>query len=262
LTPKLTPKLADHLVGRGALTLTTWNVSGRMRTKWGALEALAPTIAVLQEVAQTDMAARLRARWFGNLKSKGLGVVPFGDAEVRIHAAWEPRIEFVVPLEVLAPVPFLLLATWVMHRRALNVYPDRPQRMQMLQALDLYEPLLRSQPSVVTGDFSNGVYWDRPRKADNHAHTVARMAELGLVSACHWRSRCEQGREAEPTFYWRRHQDAPFHIDYLWIPDGCTNAVLDVQVGPYAAWVGGRLSDHVPLTVSLDPQLLGQPTAT
>ena len=144
------------------LTLVTWNVNGALRNKWAPIEVLEPSVAVLQEVGQVDIAARPGAVWEGHFKTKGLGVVPFDAVELRVHPAWEPLIEFVIPIEVLGPIPFLLLAAWVMQRRVINVYPDRPRRGQMLQALELYEPLLRSQPSVVAGDFNNGVFWDRP----------------------------------------------------------------------------------------------------
>ena len=85
---------------------------------------------------------------------------------------------------------------------------------------------------------------------------MEKMADLGLVSAYHSHARSEQGKEPDPTIYWRRHQDAPFHIDYVWIPQKWASAVLDVQVGTYATWVEGGLSDHVPLTVRLDAQRL------
>jgi exodeoxyribonuclease III len=69
----------------------------------------------------------------------------------------------------------------------------------------------------------------------------------GLISACHTH-RCEkQGAETRPTYYFYRHQDQPFHIDYVFVPKGWR--VKSVEVGPFREW--GQLSDHVPVVVDV-----------
>lgn len=142
-----------------------------------------------------------------------------------------------------------------MHNRAVQRLAERPNRWQLLQALDVYEPLIRSFPTVIAGDFNNAVLWDRPGKASNHSSVVARLNELGLASAYHTDRQVDQGRELEPTLYWTWHANAGYHIDYVWIPKSWVPAIRSVEVGDYATWVAGRLSDHVPITVDIDQRL-------
>jgi endonuclease/exonuclease/phosphatase family metal-dependent hydrolase len=56
-----------------------------------------------------------------------------------------------------------------------------------------------------------------------------------------------KGRKASnPLFY--RHQDKPFHIDYVFVPK--SSRLRSVEVGSFPEW--GHLSDHVPVVVDLD----------
>ncbi len=228
-----------------------------LRKKWPALSTLRPDVAILQEVSEVDVSKHAGSCWIGNNRDKGLAVVGLNGFKVRVHPAWDPMIEFVVPIEVTGPVEFLLLAVWVMHNRAVKRLQERPNRWQMLQALEIYEPLLLSRKSVVAGDFNNAVFWDRPRKADNHSLATQKLSDLGLVSAYHTNSAVAQGQEEHPTLYWMRHRDAPYHIDYIWLPQVWISALRAVEIGDYSTWVQGGLSDHVPLTVEIDDAVIG-----
>ena len=228
--------------------------------KLPALNALRPDVAVLQEVSAVDVGRFSQSCWAGNLPNKGLGTIAFGDFQIRRHPAWDPRIEFVVPTEISGPVNFLLIAVWAMHGRAVQRIQETPNRWQLLQGLEAYDSLIRSRPTVTAGDFNNAVQWDKMGKASNHAFAVDRLHSLGLVSAYHSHHRVEQGTELDPTLYWTWNQNKAYHIDYVWIPEKWLSAVQHVEVGDYEAWVGGHLSDHVPVSVELDQsRLVRQP---
>lgn len=238
------------------MRLVTWNVGMSLARKGAAVQNLRPDIAVLQEVSSKDIAGFSESCWVGNLKNKGLGAIGLNGFQIRRHAEWNPKIEFVVPIEVSGPVEFLLIAVWAMHGRAVQRIEERPTRWQLLQALDAYAPLIRSRPTVVAGDFNNAVQWDRPGKASNHSLAVEKFQDLGLVSAYHAHRGVEQGHEPEPTLYWTWNQDARYHIDYVWLPKDWLAALRAVEVGDFATWVGGRLSDHVPVLVDIDIGLI------
>lgn len=234
------------------MRLITWNVAMSLARKEGALARMRPDVAVLQEVSQADVRLHPDSSWVGNLPNKGLGTLAFNGFRLKVHPSWEPRIEFVVPIDVAGPVDFLLIAVWAMHNRATQRIDERPNRWQLLQALELYEPLIRSRPTVVAGDFNNAVFWDRAGKASNHSIAVAKLNSLGLLSAYHANRAVEQGHEDEPTLYWTWSESRPYHIDYVWIPNDWQAAITKVEVGDYSTWVAGRLSDHVPLVVDLE----------
>lgn len=234
------------------MRLTTWNVAMNLRRKMPAFLSLHADIAVLQEVGRTDVDSLPDSYWVGNNLRKGLGAVGSNGFRMRVHTSWDPRIEFVVPLEVSGAIEFMLIAVWVMHDRAIQRITERPNRWQMLQALELYEPLIRSRPTVIAGDFNNAVLWDGPRKVWNHSVAVKKLQELGLTSAYHAMRKVEQGDEAEPTLYWMWHNKPNYHIDYVWLPETWLPAVRSVVLGDYSTWVVGKLSDHVPVVVEID----------
>ncbi len=238
------------------MRLLTWNLNSNLGRKLPAFTALHPDIAVLQEVSAVDIDRLPQSCWVGNLPNKGLGAAAFGQFQIRRHPAWDSRIEFIVPIEVIGPVDFLLIAVWAMHGRAVQRIQETPNRWQLLQALEAYDSLIQSRPTVVAGDFNNAVQWDKTGKAWNHALAVDRLQALGLVSAYHSHHRVEQGAEQDPTLYWTWNQNKTYHIDYVWIPEKWLPAVTSVTVGDYATWVESRLSDHVPLSVDLDENCL------
>jgi exonuclease III len=229
-----------------------------LRKKRQVFSQLQPDVAVLQEVSEIDVSQEPEHCWIGHNLHKGLGVVGRNGYRVRVHPAHDPRIEFVVPIQVSGPVDFLLLAVWVMHNRAVIRIQEVPNRWQILQALEVYEPLLTSEKCVVAGDFNNAVFWDRPGKASNHANAVEKLGNFGLVSAYHASQAAAQGQEAHPTLFWMRHKDATYHIDYLWLPESWVSGLRTVDVGDYSTWVQTGLSDHVPITVDVDDGVIRQ----
>jgi endonuclease/exonuclease/phosphatase family metal-dependent hydrolase len=234
------------------MRLTTWNVCSALRKNEAALSELRPDISVLQEVSKSDTSQHPGSCWVGNNPHKGMGIVGQNGYSVHIHPAHDKRIEFVVPIDITGPVEFVILAVWAMHHRAVNRIEERPNRWQVLQAIEAYESLLQSGRCVVAGDFNNAVRWDGPRKASNHSLAVQKLGELGLVSAYHTSSGAAQGKEADPTLFWTRHENLPYHIDYIWFPEIWASALKSVEVGDYSTWVASGRSDHVPITVELD----------
>src|ERR1035441_1156390 len=57
----------------------------------------------------------------------------------------------------------------------------------------------------------------------------------------------KQVAETRPTYYFYRHQDKPFHIDYVFVPKSWR--LKSVEVGSFREW--GHLSDHVPVVVDV-----------
>jgi endonuclease/exonuclease/phosphatase family metal-dependent hydrolase len=77
---------------------------------------------------------------------------------------------------------------------------------------------------------------------------VVRLLEShGLTSAYHTHHHEKQGAETLPTYYFYRHQDKPFHIDYVFVPKRWR--VKSVEIGSFQDW--GHLSDHVPVVVDV-----------
>ena len=108
-------------------------------------------------------------------------------------------------------------------------------------------------PTVIAGDFN--AKWLNADHQDN----VAALTSHGLVEAYHefhdMDMASDDWNDATLYWYWSRHRR--YHMDYIWLPSDWP--VLDVEVGSYETYVEPRISDHVPVAVTVGP---GTPSST
>ncbi len=104
--------------------------------------------------------------------------------------------------------------------------------------------------TLVAGDFNAS-------QSHEHLANVARLREMGLVSAYHTFHGVEhldvasRPADFEPTSYWRWQKQKPFHMDFIFVPAAW---IIDrVEVGSFEEYVAAGLSDHVPLIASVRP---------
>lgn len=238
------------------MRLVAWNCAGGLHKKFEALLALEPDIAIVSECAEPEVLAR-KCRlpvfsaspvWAGRDLNRGLAVFFFNKANGRMHGRFRADLQTAIPVEVTAPQRFNLLAVLAhtFKRRKADPGPVN-------EALDFYRSFLTGEEAVVAGDFNHNVIWDKPGWASNHRDTVEALDSYGLVSAYHAATGDRQGKENAPTIYWRdRKKDGPtYHIDYIFIPRTWTEREFGLRVGLFEAWVGGGLSDHVPLVLDI-----------
>jgi exodeoxyribonuclease III len=241
------------------MRLVAWNCAMALHRKFAALMSLRPDLAVIGECAAPDLLAeRLDLStlscppvWVGENGHKGLAVFAFNGWRARLAPIHNPCHRFLAPVQVEGPVAFNLLAVWAQNFSGGIKRKRQPGPLAL--GLARYRGFLAGAPSIVAGDFNNNVIWDRPGWRINHANTIARLDELGLVSAYHERYGEAPGRELRPTLYWRdrREQGPTYHIDYVFLPRAWLPALREVDVGGFAPWCGSGLSDHVPVTVDL-----------
>ncbi len=242
------------------MRLVSWNCRSGLHRKLEALRGLVPDIAIIPECGSLEILqtkapglAPTSALWIGDNPNKGLGVFSFGPHRLVRDHAYDPSIQYALPVRVEEPgrVVFHLLAVWAHHGLAGRTMATLGPT---LRALAAYEPFLCATPSIVAGDFNNHVRWDKAGKAWNHANTVATIERLGFVSAYHVFQGLAQGEERHPTFYWRtRSIDGPtYHIDYVFMPRASVRHLQSVEVGTRAEWIATGLSDHAPVIVDLD----------
>lgn len=104
---------------------------------------------------------------------------------------------------------------------------------------------VENKPFLI-GDFNSNAIWDVWDRWWNHSDVVGELSELGNQSLYHHQYTEKQGSEKTPTFYMHRKLSKPYHIDYVFLPEGyLLSAVL--EVGKPGKWL--EYSDHVPLFV-------------
>jgi hypothetical protein len=191
-----------------------------------SLLALNPDVAVVQECSKKSVdvlhAYGFSGQWFGANLNEGVAV--FCSKEFTVQAVGKPFGKWVVPVRVHgARVDFNLLAVWacpVGTKRADN-YIGEVHRCLMKHA-----GWFAKAPVVAAGDFNSNVQWDQNRPGRNHTEIVRLFDGHGLTSAYHAHHREKQEAETRPTYYFYRHQDKPFHIDYLFVPKR-----VEVEIG-------------------------------
>lgn len=185
--------------------------------------------------------------WYGENQHKGLGIFSYGDHRFQLHQSHHPLFKTILPVTVTGgKIEFTLFAVWA------NNPQDKGYEYvgQVWKALHFYEDLLKSEKTILAGDFNSNTIWDKPRREGNHSTMVALLEKKNIRSAYHRFFDQQQGKEKHNTLFMYRHADKPYHIDYCFVSADLAEKISKVKVGTHKKWC--RLSDHTPLEVTFD----------
>jgi hypothetical protein len=244
---------AISLSAEGGMRLVVWNCRMALHRpeKWNALAGLSPDLAVIPEAPSPTLktmshvlgAAHAHAWTGADPAKKGLGLFSFGDYGFTRLPPQMARHD-TLAVNVTGPATsFVLIGVWACKPRYVEHLHD---------ALDAYEPILRTRDVVIAGDFNSNTIWDRPHRDKCHSRLVARLEELGLVSAYHFMRREAQGAETQKTFFTTARGKGHYHIDYVFLPRSWLPRLDSYHLGTREPWL--TLSDHVPISVDLQPE--------
>jgi endonuclease/exonuclease/phosphatase family metal-dependent hydrolase len=147
----------------------------------------------------------------------------------------------VIAAAVTGPLSFTAMGIWSQG----PAYVD-----DVIRTLRAHADLLRSTPSVVTGDFNSGTQLsDEPDPNRGHARIVDAFDELGLVSAYHAFHRVGHRKEAHPTYYHQFKAHQPWHIDFCFVPKDWADRLVSVRIVNDERQAGR--SDHRPVLVEV-----------
>lgn len=234
------------------LKITAWNCQMAFRKKAIHIQNLSPDILVVPECEELD---RLKfpeefemprnRLWCGDNPHKGLGVFSFGGHELEL-LTHNPEFKHVLPIKVYGAFPFTLMAVWANNPRD----PDGQYATQVFKALDYYRDLMKDTPVVLAGDFNSNIQFDKPNHPANHKALVDRLANMDISSCYHEYHRKPHGGEKTPTFFLYRHEDKPYHLDYIFASNSMQNSLKKVTIGEYEEY--RRKSDHVPISAEFE----------
>jgi exodeoxyribonuclease III len=241
------------------MRLVIWNCNMAFHRKHLALMQLKPDVAVVAECAEPDILMRktkdfapTSTVWCGHNKDKGLAVFSFGNYTLAQRSDQDNTLKFVMPVDVIGPWNFHLLAVWAFMGR--SDMQDKNDPGPLLRATHTHETMLRSGNTIMAGDFNNHTKWDRPRNPRNFARFWDRMDALNMKSAYHTSNNIALGAESLPTHFWRdRKESSPHncHIDYIFAPLRWLRPEVKVELGQHADWCASGLSDHAPLVLEM-----------
>jgi endonuclease/exonuclease/phosphatase family metal-dependent hydrolase len=182
--------------------------------------------------------------WVGEKPQQGVGVIAGDGYRIERLTSRPDAPASSIPVAVTGRNSFFLLAVWS------RVDADRSYAHSMLRSVEAYRALILAQPTVIAGDFNTNAIWDRGRgSGSDHSALVQKLEDLDLVSAYHAFHGEAHGAETRPNLYFLWRENAPYHIDYCFIPRGWAPLLRGVEVGTFTDWKDP--SDHRPLVVDL-----------
>jgi exodeoxyribonuclease-3 len=234
------------------MKIITWNCGGAFRKKAHAILDFEPDILLIPECECLEKLAFKPAvkeassmLWFGGNLNKGLAVFAYNGLQLTPMDGHNSQIKIIAPIAVTGgEFDFTLFAIWTNN-------PDDPDGTyieQVWKAIHHYDSLIKPERTVLAGDFNSNTIWDRPRRAGNHSNVVKSLEEKGIYSAYHFHHTQQQGKEQHPTFYFHKHLEKPYHIDYCFVSADIAAALQTVEIGEHSVW--SALSDHVPVIVT------------
>lgn len=222
------------------MRVVVWNCCrGPLSRKLAYLDELNADVAIVPECPRPGFGNPALHAWCGAKETQGLAVFARSPYSLEPLSAVDGIPPYVMPVRVDGPRSFSLLAVWTQK--------EAGYVRGMEQVLSGYADLFSGGPVVVAGDLNSNAIWNRKDRGYNHSDLVGELADLGLVSGYHAYFGEEHGQESRPTHHWRRNPEAPYHIDYCFVPSGWIEELECVEVLDLPE--GSRLSDHLPLVV-------------
>lgn len=230
----------------------TWNCCvGGFRNKAKYVAELRPDALAVQEVTHRDEVLifpddpqpTFARRAASRPNARGIGLYSYTDTKLAQLDVLDSNYGFIRHEARCGELEFQVVAVWT--------YPAEPRTRnyrQVIEGIETHADWIREHPTVIMGDFNdNGSF-----RKTSIPELLDLLRPLGLVSAYHTKYAEGFGQETRPTHYYKKRQDAPFHLDYVFLPASWAQRITTVEVGTYEDW--HRMSDHVPVIVDVDLQ--------
>lgn len=231
------------------MRLVTWNCRiGGFHYKAKQVAPFKPDILVVQEVEPLDKVTvfsgdcqpTYRHRDGGPTKARrAIGVFSYTDIAIRSVDEAAPIYGFRRYEALYNGLAFNLIAVWT----AATGIPGTSYR-QAHEGLAKHALWIRERPTILIGDLNNNASF----MGSSWRELRVLLDPLALESAYHHHFGEDFGAETRPTHFHHAKPDAPFHLDYCFVPRAWLPRIRNVQVGV----LDPTVSDHVPLIVDLE----------
>jgi exodeoxyribonuclease III len=227
------------------MRLATWNSERGVARNWDTIKGLDADVLTVQE-AEPNTKGFVEGNdgwtceWQVGRYRKGVAVLARNP--YKIEGVEQPGRTFLSTI-INGPddLRFRFVGFWAMT-------PNAPDDSYPSQAGNLILSIPRDGvPTVVAGDFNAS-----SRNA-HHLTNVAMLSSRSIVSAYHAFHGIEHTDPWEhPTSYHQWNRDRPFHMDYIFVPSQWP--LQAVEVGTFEDYAAMKLSDHVPIIVTVLPE--------
>jgi len=232
------------------MKIITWNCGGAFRKKFHTLEKFDADILVVQECEDpskikgeySDWAENYF--WAGKNKNKGIGVFARTQINIKKLEWHDDGLQLFLPCRV--NDNFNLIAVWTKQANS----PTFKYIGQLWKYLQIHKNSLEKSPCIICGDLNSNVFWDKWDRWWNHSDVVRELEEIGIQSIYHKEFNEAQGAESQPTLFWRKNIEKPYHIDYAFASKKLLSKAPSLEVGIHEMWL--EHSDHMPLVFTVN----------
>lgn len=227
------------------MRVATWNCQKDAARYWGTLEGFDVDVVGVQECSEAIQAKAGEQGWSCDWRpgGAGRGIAVLARRPYAIESAEAPEVFFASAV-IDGPHRFRFVCFWAMTPAFAGAeYPQQATKMIGRLPQD-------GLATVIAGDFNAS-------QSPEHLANVARLEELGMVSAYHTFRGVEQldvasrPEDFEPTSYYLWQRSRPFHMDFVFVPEAW--AIDAVEVGTFETYTAAGLSDHVPFIATVTP---------
>lgn len=235
------------------MKIVTWNGNGAFRKKFEIISSFNADLYVIQECEHPKESQHKKYEewaenfiWIGDTKNKGLAI--FARPEIKLEKLeWSNQfrdhfVKHFLPCRV--NQDFDLIGVWT-HR---NNSPNFGYIGQFWKYLQVNKSRLNS--TIIAGDFNSNVIWDEWDRWWNHSDVVKELKELGIESLYHKYTGETQGNETNPTLYFQKKLERPYHIDYVFGSQKFSTRLVKIEIGQVSKWLG--ISDHMPILCEIE----------
>ena len=186
--------------------------------------------------------------WYGKNKNKGIAIITYGDLKIE-KMEHDETFEYIIPLKIFNNSTSLyLLAVWT---QMVNKSIYDSYVVQAARALYHYKQLLKYENIIIIGDFNSNAIWDNESpKEYTHSEMINYLKENQIISVYHELKKENHGNEIQPTLYFQRNLNKPYHIDYCFMNKNMLQKVKKFEIGKYLDYI--NKSDHMPLVIEIE----------
>jgi len=232
------------------MKIVSWNCNMAFRKKWTKILSEEPDLLIIQECENQEklepgnlIPKATDFIWEGKNKSKGIGIFSYSQFTLKIHESYTSEYSYVLPIEVKGEYDFIMLAVWAMPHLTT---PSLGYVGQIWRAVNYYQTIINER-TIIIGDFNSNIQWDYMRKTGNHSDLVNFLSKRNILSLYHQQNQLAHGKELDPSFFFYKNKEKPYHIDFCFSSTEMINTNTEISIGQYDDWI--KLSDHMPLII-------------
>ena len=219
------------------MKIISWNCRGKFREKFDVIQKENADIYVIQECENPekykDQFSTFYSNyvWYGEKDSKGLGV--FVGPNIKMEKNDWPVYCLRHFISVRINDSFDLLGVWA--------GPPYIEEYYIYQSINIVN---YGENTLIMGDFNSNAIWDKEHGKRNHSAVVSELKSKGIVSAYHYVTGEQEGKEVQGTFYLYKHMDKKYHIDYCFLNP---KHIKEFKIFNPQEWL--CYSDHMPIQI-------------